>query len=122
MSFSNGVTTAIAGNCGVGFAPADDRFRQQLIELMEGVEDIPGIVLDEGLDWRWKSFPDYLDRLAERSFTMDVAAQLPQAPLRVFVMGERALKHEQATPEDLAAMQRIVREAMDRRPPLHKAA
>lgn len=111
-SFSNGVTTAIAGNCGVGFAPADERFRTQLIELMEGVEDIPGIVLDEGLDWRWTSFPDYLDRLAERRFTMDVAVQLPQAPLRVFVMGERALRHEQATPEDLERMQQLVREAM----------
>jgi N-acyl-D-aspartate/D-glutamate deacylase len=111
-SFSNGVTTAIAGNCGVGFAPANDRFRSQLVELMEGVEDIPGIVLDEGLDWLWKSFPDYLDRLAERHFTMDVASLLPQAPLRVFVMGERALQHEQATPQDVARMQQLVREAM----------
>jgi len=111
-SFSNGVTTAIGGNCGVGFAPLDQRFRTQLIELMEGVEDIPGIVLDEGLDWRWRSFPEYLDRLAERRFTMDVAAHLPQAPLRVFVMGERALKHENAMPDDLAQMQQIVREAM----------
>ena len=111
-AFSNGVTTAIAGNCGVGFAPHDPRFRTQLIELMEGVEDIPGIVLDEGMDWKWRSFPDFLDRLAQRRFTMDVGMQLPQAPLRVFVMGERALKHEQATAEDLAQMQQIVREAM----------
>lgn len=111
-AFSNGVTTAIAGNCGVGFAPHDPRFRTNLIELMEGVEDIPGIVLDEGMDWQWRSYADYLDRLEQRRFTMDVASQLPQAPLRVFVMGERALKHEQATGEDLAQMQQIVREAM----------
>ena len=111
-SFSTGVTTAIAGNCGVGFAPADAGIRKQLVELMEGVEDIPGIVLDEGLDWNWTSFPDYMDRLDARHYTMDVAAQLPQAPLRLFVMGERAMKHEQATADDLARMQAIVREAM----------
>jgi len=111
-SFSNGVTTAIAGNCGVGFAPALATTREALVDLMDGVEDIPGIVLNEGLDWGWTSFPDYLDRLEQRRFTMDVASHLPQAPLRVFVMGERALAHEQATAEDLEAMARLVREAM----------
>ena len=111
-SFSNGVTTAIAGNCGVGFAPVKPEHRTQLVEMMEGVEDIPGIVLDEGLDWSWRTFPDYLNRLAARRFTMDVAAHLPHAPLRVFVMGERALAHERATDEDLSQMQHIVREAM----------
>ena len=112
-SFSHGVTTAIGGNCGVGFAPALPEHRQALIELMEGVEEIPGIVLDEGLDWDWKSFPDYLDRLAAREYTMDVACHLAHAPLRVFVMGERALKHEAATAEDVAQMAALVREAMD---------
>ncbi|WP_375397333.1 amidohydrolase family protein [uncultured Sphingomonas sp.] len=112
-SFSNGVTTAIAGNCGVGFAPADPQYRTRLVEMMEGVEDIPGIVLDEGLDWNWRSFPDYLDRLDANAYTMDVAAHLAHAPLRVAVMGERAISHEPATDADLAEMQRIVREAMD---------
>ena len=111
-SFSNGVTTAIAGNCGVGFAPVEKRFRTRLIEMMEGVEDIPGIVLDEGLDWDWTSFPDYLDRLGERAYTMDVAAQLAHAPLRVFVMKERALAHEPATDADIAEMARLTKEAM----------
>jgi N-acyl-D-amino-acid deacylase len=112
-SFSHGVTTAIGGNCGVGFAPVHKEHRQALIELMEGVEEIPGIVLDEGLDWEWKSFPDYLDRLDARHYTMDVASHITHAPLRVFVMGERALKHEAATAEDVAEMARLVREAMD---------
>ena len=110
-SFSHGVTTVIAGNCGVGFAPVADHQRE-LIELMEGVEDIPGIVLDEGLDWNWRSFPDYLQRLAQRAYTMDVASHLPHAPLRVFVMGERGLRHEPATAEDIEAMSGLVREAM----------
>lgn len=111
-SFSNGTTTAIAGNCGVGFAPARPDMRQPLIELMEGVEEIPGIVLEEGLDWKWTSFPDYLDRIEQNHFTMDVAMHLPHAPLRVFVMGERALTHEMATAEDIAQMQQHVRAAM----------
>jgi N-acyl-D-amino-acid deacylase len=112
-SFSHGVTTAIGGNCAVGFAPVRPEHRKQLIELMEGVEDIPGIVLDEGMDWLWKSFPDYLDRLAARQYSMDVASHITHAPLRVFVMGERALNHEAATPQDIAEMARLVREAMD---------
>lgn len=112
-SFSNGVTTVVAGNCGVGFAPARPEYRHQLIEMMEGVEDIPGIVLDEGLDWSWRSFPDYLDRIAAREYTMDVAVQIAHAPLRVFVMGERALAHEPATPDDIAEMARLVREAVE---------
>ncbi len=111
-SFSNGVTTAVGGNCGVGFAPVRQGDRTKLIELMEGVEDIPGIVLDEGLDWDWESFPDYLDRLAARTYTMDVAAQIGHAPLRVYVMGERALAHEKATDEDIAQMAELTREAM----------
>ena len=112
-SFSNGVTTAIGGNCGVGFAPVRHGYREKLIELMEGVEDVPGIVLDEGLDWDWESFPDYLDRLGARHYTIDVAAQLGHAPLRLYVMGDRALAHEKATDEDIARMAELTREAMD---------
>jgi N-acyl-D-amino-acid deacylase len=112
-SFSNGVTTVIAGNCGVGFAPARPEFRCRLVEMMEGVEDIPGIVLDEGLDWSWVTFPQYMQRLDGKHFAMDVATQLAHAPLRVFVMGERAIRHEAATDDDIAEMQRLVREAME---------
>jgi N-acyl-D-aspartate/D-glutamate deacylase len=109
-SFSHGVTTAIAGLCGLGFAPVAEH-RRELMELMEGVEDIPGAVLDEGLDWGWRSFGDYLDRLAARRFGLDVAVHLPHAPVRVFVMGERALRHEPATAGDVEAMAAIVRDA-----------
>ncbi|TVV76736.1 N-acyl-D-amino-acid deacylase family protein [Sphingomonas solaris] len=112
-SFSHGVTTAVGGNCGVGFAPVRVEHRAALIELMEGVEEIPGIVLNEGLDWRWQSFPDYLDRLAARHYTMDIASHITHAPLRVFVMGERALNHEAATADDITRMGQLVREAMD---------
>ncbi len=112
-SFSNGVTTAIGGNCGVGFAPVRQGYRQKLIEMMEGVEDIPGIVLDEGLKWDWESFPDYLDRLAAREYTIDIATHFAHAPLRVYVMGDRALTHEKATDADIAEMERLTREAMD---------
>jgi N-acyl-D-amino-acid deacylase len=111
-SFSNGVTTVISGNCGVGFAPVRPEHRHQLIEMMEGVEDIPGIVLDKGLDWNWRTFPEYLDRIDARQYTMDVAAAITHAPLRVFVMGDRALAHERATADDIAEMARLVREAM----------
>ena len=111
-SFSNGTTTAIAGNCGVGFAPVHADMHRPLIELMEGVEEIPGIVLEEGLDWKWTSFPDYLARVSQNEFTMDVATHLPHAPLRLFVMGERALNHEPATPEDIEQMKEHVRASM----------
>lgn len=111
-SFSHGVTTAIGGNCGVGFAPAKPEHRKALMELMEGVEEIPGIVLDEGLDWRWQSFADYLDRIDGKPYSMDVACHVTHAPLRVFVMGERALKHEAATPQDIAQMAQLVGDAM----------
>jgi N-acyl-D-aspartate/D-glutamate deacylase len=111
-SFSHGVTTAIGGNCGVGFAPLRQELRKPLIELMEGVEEIPEIVLDEGLDWQWRSFPDYLDRLAAGRYTMDIASHLTHAPLRVFVMGERALRHEAATGDDIVQMAALVEEAL----------
>ena len=111
-SFSHGVTTAVGGNCGVGFAPAKPEHRKALMDLMEGVEEIPGIVLDAGLDWRWQSFADYLDRIDGKPFSMDVACHVTHAPLRVFVMGERALKHEAATPQDIAQMAQLVEAAM----------
>jgi N-acyl-D-amino-acid deacylase len=111
-SFSHGVTTVVAGNCGVGFAPVKPEDRKHLMNFMSGVEDIPGVVLDEGLDWQWRSFPEYLDRLAARRYTMDVAAHVTHAPLRLFTMGERALRHETATPDDIEAMCALLREAM----------
>ena len=112
-SSAHGVTTVVMGNCGVGFAPCKPDDRDRLIRLMEGVEDLPGPVLHEGLPWNWVSFPEYLDRLERRSFDMDVAAQVPHAPLRVFVMGERGAQREASTPEDIAEMGRIAREAIE---------
>ncbi len=108
----HGVTTAVMGNCGVGFAPVRPADHNRLIELMEGVEDIPGAALHEGLTWNWQSFPDYLDALAARPFDMDICAQLPHGALRVFVMGERGANLEAATPDDIAAMRTLTAEAM----------
>ena len=108
----HGVTTAVMGNCGVGFAPVKIEDRQRLIELMEGVEDIPGAALDEGLNWSWESFGQYLDALAARPRDMDLGAQLPHGALRVFVMGERAARLEEATPEEVARMRTLTAEAM----------
>ena len=99
----HGVTTVVMGNCGVGFAPVRPDGKGFLIEVMEGVEDIPGTALHEGIDWDWESFPEYLDALEKTPRTVDVAAQVPHAALRAYVMGERA--HEQdATAEDIVAM------------------
>jgi N-acyl-D-aspartate/D-glutamate deacylase len=108
----HGATTIVFGNCGVGFAPVRREHHKALIELMEGVEDIPGIVLSEGLKWDWESFPDYLDALARLPRTIDIAAQVAHHPLRVYVMGERALAREHATAEDIAAMARLAEEAL----------
>ncbi len=108
----HGVTTAVMGNCGVGFAPVKIEDRQRLIELMEGVEDIPGAALDEGLNWSWESFGQYLDALEARPRDMDLGAQLPHGALRVFVMGERAARLEEATPEEVAQMRALTAEAM----------
>lgn len=112
-SFSNGVTTAIGGNCGVGFAPVKPEHHRKLIELMEGVEEIPDVVLEDGLDWRWTSFPDYLNRLGERHYALDIAQHMTHAPLRLFVMGDRAVNHEAATAADIEQMARLVREGME---------
>jgi N-acyl-D-aspartate/D-glutamate deacylase len=108
----HGVTTAVMGNCGVGFAPVREQDRQRLIELMEGVEDIPGAALHEGLSWSWESFGQYLDALDSRPRDMDLGAQLPHGALRVFVMGERAARLEEATPQEVAQMRALTTDAM----------
>ncbi|MBS0256071.1 MAG: amidohydrolase family protein, partial [Proteobacteria bacterium] len=114
-STMHGVTTAVIGNCGVGFAPCrpDEAARAAMIHLMEGVEDIPEPVLAEGLPWCWESFPDYLDFLSQRRYDADIAAYVPHAPLRVYVMGERGARREAATEADLAEMCRLLGEALD---------
>ena len=112
-SFSHGVTSIVMGNCGVGFAPCPPGGEQRMIELMEGVEDIPGTALYEGIEWgRWETFPEYIDYLGSKRYTMDVGAQIPHSAVRNYVMGERALRHEDASAEDLARMQEIVREGL----------
>lgn len=108
----HGVTTVVMGNCGVGFAPVRAPDRGRLIELMEGVEDIPGAALHEGLKWNWESFGDYLDALEARPHDIDVCAQLPHGALRVYVMGERGAALEAATETDVAEMRRLTAEAM----------
>ena len=111
-SSHHGVTTVVMGNCGVGFAPVRPTDHDLLIELMEGVEDIPGVALAEGLSWEWESFPDYLEYLSKRQFDMDVGAQLPHAALRVYVMGQRGADREPATAADVVEMRRLTEQAM----------
>ena len=108
-SSCNGVTTVLMGNCGVGFAPVRSDHHDMLISLMEGVEDIPEVVMNAGLPWTWSSFPDYLDTLAARQYDVDVATQVPHAALRVFVMGERGANREEATAEDRIEMALLAR-------------
>jgi N-acyl-D-aspartate/D-glutamate deacylase len=108
----NGVTTTLFGNCGVGFAPCLPSQRDMLVKLMEGVEDIPEVVLTEGLPWNWQSFPDFLDALEARPYDMDIATQVPHAALRVFVMGERGADREPATEQDRVAMARLAAEGI----------
>ena len=108
----HGVTTVVVGNCGVGFAPVHDWDHDRLIELMEGVEDIPGVVLAEGLSWNWRSFPEFMDAIDARPFDVDVALQVPHGALRLHVMGERGAAREEATPEDIAEMARLAAEGV----------
>jgi len=112
-SSDHGVTTVVVGNCGVGFAPCRAEDRASLIRLMEGVEDIPGVVMNEGLSWEWESFPEYLDAVERRSHDINVASYFPHSPLRVYVMGERAIAGEAATTTDIQKMATLAREALD---------
>jgi len=111
-SSSHGVTTVVTGNCGVGFAPASPDRHDWLIGLMEGVEDIPGTALAEGMTWGWETFPEYLDTLDRRRWTMDVGTQIAHGAVRAYVMGERGARNEPATPEDIEAMKQVVKEAV----------
>ena len=108
----HGVTTVLFGNCGVGFAPAKAEHRASLIELTEGVEEIPGAVLAEGLEWDWESFPEFLDALERKPRTLDIGAQIAHLPLRVYVMGERAIRRESATADDIRRMRDLTVEAL----------
>ncbi len=109
----HGVTTAVFGNCGVGFAPVRPGANAYLINLMEGVEDIPGTVLAEGITWSWETFPEYLDALARRQYTMDIGAQLPHAALRFYAMGDRGADHqERPTTTELALMGQLAEQAL----------
>ncbi len=113
-SAAHGVTTVVMGNCGVGFAPVRRDQQAWTIALMEGVEDIPASVLEEGLGWQWESFPQYLDALDAAPHVIDIAAQVPHAPLRVFAMGERGIDHEERPTEDeIALMGRVAAEAIE---------
>ena len=107
----HGVTTVVTGNCGVGFAPARAADREWLIQLMEGVEDIPGSALAEGMSWNWESFPEYLDEVERTDRVLDVAAMVPHGALRAFVLGE-GRGNDEATPEEIAEMAALVREAV----------
>lgn len=111
-STQHGASTVVSGNCGVGFAPCRPQDHAALISLMEGVEDIPGAVMAEGLSWNWETFPQYLDALGQRCRDADLAAFIPHGPVRVYVMGERAIAREAATPDDIAAMRMLVSEAL----------
>ena len=113
-SADNGVTTIVMGNCGVGFAPVPPGREQDLIELMEGVEDIPGSALHEGMDWgAWETFPQYLDYLSKREYALDIGTQIPHGSVRFYAMGERGKANEDATADDLDVMSRIVAEAIE---------
>ncbi len=109
----HGVTTCVIGNCGVGFAPVRASDRKRLVELMEGVEDIPGSALAEGIRWDWESFPDYMDAIDRRPRAIDVVCQVTHDPLRVYVMGERAFAGSAATDDDIAEMRRLVRLSLE---------
>ena len=108
----HGVTTVLFGNCGVGFAPVKKHHRQALMDLMEGVEEIPNPVLAAGLTWEWESFPDFMDALERRERVIDIAAQAAHLPMRVYVMGDRAIRREAATADDIAQMRQLTIEAL----------
>jgi N-acyl-D-aspartate/D-glutamate deacylase len=112
-SASHGVTTVVVGNCGVGFAPVRPGKEEWLVELMEGVEDIPGTALHEGIEWSWETFPQYLDALAAREYSMDLAAFLPHAPLRVYVMGDRGALDVEPTETEISEMASHVRASIE---------
>lgn len=112
-STPHGVTTVVFGNCGVGFAPVRPGREQYLIELMEGVEDIPGTALSEGMTWGWETFPEYLDALDRREYAADVAAMVAHGPVRAYVMGDRGAANEPATPPEIEEMARLVAQAIE---------
>ena len=113
-SAGNGATTVVMGNCGVGFAPVRPGGEQTLIELMEGVEDIPGTALHEGMEWgKWESFPDYMDYIGGRQYSLDIGAQIAHGAVRYYVMGERGSENEDATAADIEAMAALVGQAVD---------
>lgn len=112
-SSGHGVTTVVTGNCGVGFAPVRPGQEDWLIGLMEGVEDIPGTALTEGITWGWESYPEYLDAVEKKEFAVDVGSQIAHGAVRAYAMGERGARNEPATPDDIAAMARLVREGIE---------
>ncbi|MFT5560322.1 MAG: N-acyl-D-aspartate/D-glutamate deacylase [Candidatus Azotimanducaceae bacterium] len=109
----NGVTTVVIGNCGVGFAPVKPDQKEFLIQLMEGVEDIPGSALAEGIRWNWETFPEYLDALGAQPYVIDVGTQVPHGPVRTYVMGEQGAADNYATPEQIQSMAEIVKTSLD---------